>query len=83
LGRGLEPQQLGQLASRISSVVTRGCKQTESFDVLAPGVLADVSAVMASPAPIPAVTALSAATSHQQAPRLSTAASSHASDLDK
>ncbi len=44
LGRGFEPQQLGQLASRISSVVTRGCQQTESFDVLAPGALAYESA---------------------------------------
>ena len=44
LSRRLEPQQLGQLASRISSVVARGCQKTESFDVLAPGALADESA---------------------------------------
>ncbi len=44
LGRGLEPQQLGQLASRISSIVTRGRKQTESFDVLASCALADEGA---------------------------------------
>jgi hypothetical protein len=44
LGRRLEPQQLGQLASRISPVVTRGCQQTESFDVLASGALANESA---------------------------------------
>ena len=44
LGRGLEPQQLGQLASCISPVVTRGCQQAESFDMLTPGALADESA---------------------------------------
>ena len=83
LGRGLEPQQLGQLASCVSPVVTRGCQQTESFDMLASGALADESAGDGIAHAIPAVTALPAATSHREASRLSTAASSHASDLDK
>jgi len=83
LGRGLEPQQLGQLASCISPVVTRGCQQAESFDMLTPARWPTRAPVMASHALIPAVTALPAATSHREASRLSTAASSHASDLDK
>ncbi len=83
MGGGLEPQQLGQLASRIPPVVGRGCQQAESFDVFARDALADESGGDGIACANPAVTALPAATSHRQASRLSTAASSHASDLGK
>ena len=43
IGKALEPQQPAQLASRVPHVVTRGCQESESFDVFACGALANES----------------------------------------
>jgi hypothetical protein len=83
LGGGLEPPQLRELANGISSVVTGGCQESEGFDVLAAGALADESAGHGIACANPRGHCAAGGDVPSAGVEALTAASSHAFDLDK
>lgn len=83
LGWGLEPQQLRKLATGVSPVLTGGGQQTQGFDVLAAGALADESAGHGIACANPRGHCAAGGDVPSAGVEALTAASSHAFDLDK